>query len=90
MLIALKGGLNEEDIAVLAAVPVSDYKRIFKETTGQQLRTVLSGIFQIDRIMNATPQMREIPKRARMALKEIGSESDINKRRVKRFGVEVE
>jgi hypothetical protein len=34
--------------------------------------------------------MLEIAKRARLALREIGGESDINRRRVKRFGVNLD
>jgi hypothetical protein len=87
MLIGLKDGWSDEIIATLASMPVSEYKKLFQETEGQDLRRILSGVFQFDRIGNATAQMLEIAKRARLALHEIGSESDINRRRVKRFGV---
>jgi Cdc6-like AAA superfamily ATPase len=50
-------------------------------------RRLLSAVFQFDRIVNATAPMREISDRARAALREIGAESDINRRRVKRYGI---
>ncbi len=78
---------RDEDLLALASLPPEAYKKIFKETSGEELRRILSGIFQFDRIGNATPSMREITKRARIALKDIGGESDINRRRVRRFGI---
>jgi hypothetical protein len=77
-------------LSTLASIPVSEFKKIFEETSGQELRRILSGVFQFDRIGNATPQMQEITKRARLALREIGGASDINKRRIKRFGVNLD
>jgi hypothetical protein len=90
MLRDLRSGFRDDDINALASVSVEEYKKILKETSGADLRKILSGVFQFDRIVNATPPMREISKRARLALKEIGAESDINKRRVSRYGVSVE
>jgi hypothetical protein len=87
ILINLRDDWNGDDLLTLAAMPVSEYKKIFKETSGRDLRRILSGVFQFDRITNATPPMLEIAKRARLALREIGAESDINRRRVLRFGV---
>jgi len=86
----LKDGWRDDDLSTLASIAVSDFKKIFEETSGQELRRILSGVFQFDRIANATPQMQEIAKRARLALREIGGESDINRRRVKRFGVNLD
>jgi len=90
MLINLKDGWRDDDLSTLASIPVSEFKKIFQQTSGQELRRILSGVFQFDRIVNATPQMLEIAKRARLALREIGGESDINRRRVKRFGVNLD
>jgi hypothetical protein len=90
ILINLKDGWRDDDLSALASMPVSEYKKKFEETSGQELRRILSGVFQFDRIVNATPQMLEIAKRARLALREIGGESDINRRRVKRFGVNLD
>ena len=81
MLINLKDGWRDDDLSTLASTPASEFKKIFEETSGQELRKILSGVFQFDRIVNATPQMQEIANRARLALREIGGESDINRRR---------
>jgi hypothetical protein len=90
MLLSLKDNWSPELISQLATLPAEDYYKIFKATSGDDLRRILSGIFQFDRIGNASDEMKEIPKRARLALQAIGRESPINKRRVGRFGVKVD
>jgi hypothetical protein len=90
MLTSLKGNWSPEVIAALASLPVEEYQKVFKSTSGDQLRRILSNIFEFDRVANATEEMKEIPRRARMALKLIGAESAINRRRVSRFGVKVD
>jgi hypothetical protein len=84
------GGWNDEEIYALASLPVEEYRKAFKATSGAQLRKMLSGVFQFDRITNASNAMREISKRGRLALKIIGAESSINKRRASRFGIKVD
>lgn len=86
----IKDGWSDEELAILASVPTADYRKIFSESSGIELRRILSGVLQFDRIINASPHMREISKRAREALREIGGESDINRRRVKRFGINLD
>jgi hypothetical protein len=81
---------NPEDITTLATVSVDNYYEMFKSAKGMDLRRVVSACLQFDRIMNSTPEMKEISKRAKEALKRIGGESAINARRVKTYGVEVD
>jgi hypothetical protein len=90
MLLALKEGLSDEVLSELAAAPVDEYRRAFQKTTGRELRKMLSEALQFDRIINASPEMKEISKRAREALKIIGTESPINACRVANFGVIVD
>jgi hypothetical protein len=81
---------NPENITTLAALPVDDYYDMFKRSRGRDMRKIISACLQFDRIGNASPEMREISKRAKDALKLIGQESAINARRVKAYGVEVD
>ncbi|MBB6305022.1 P-loop NTPase fold protein [Rhizobium leucaenae] len=90
IMIAIKGGWDEGQLTALATAPIDEYRKAFKSHSGQDLRRMLANVFQFDRIVNATDVMQEIPRRAREALKQIGSESAINARRVARFGVKVE
>ena len=48
---------------------------------------MLAGVLQFDRIVNASAEMKEISRRAREALKLIGTESPVNARRVAKFGI---
>jgi hypothetical protein len=87
MLLSLKDGWSPDTIATLAALPVEEYRKALKSAEGRDLRKILSGVLQFDRIVNASDLEREISSRARKALKEIGGESEINARRVRRFGI---
>ncbi|MCK1655131.1 hypothetical protein IVA88_27325 [Bradyrhizobium sp. 149] len=78
---------SQDTIAALSVLPVADYYKAFKSTSGSDLRKILSNVFQFDRVVNASESMREIASRARQALKLVGEESAINKRRVSRYGV---
>lgn len=86
---AHSNGWNPEDITTLCTLPVDDYYQIFKSHRGDDLRKIIKVCLQFDVIGNATPDMKEISKRAKDALKRIGQESAINARRVKYYGVEV-
>jgi hypothetical protein len=87
MVLALEGTWTDKQISELAATPIDEYYRAFKENSGPELRKILSAVFQFDRIVNASDDMREISRRGREALGRIGTESAINARRVSRFGV---
>jgi hypothetical protein len=90
MLTSLKGNWSPQIISQLASLPVEEYCKTFKAASGDQLRRILDGVFEFDRISNASEEMREIPKRARDALRIIGAESGINRARVRRFGVKLD
>ncbi|WP_322887513.1 hypothetical protein [Sinorhizobium medicae] len=87
IMMAIKDGWGESQLTTLATAPVDEYRKAFKAHSGQELRRMLANVFQFERIVNASEEMREVPRRAREALKQIGSESPINARRVARFGV---
>lgn len=87
---SIKRGWNPDDISFLSTLTADEYYKIFKDARGDDLRQILNGCLQFDRIANASEEMKEIPKRAREALDRIGRESEINAIRVKRYGVEVQ
>lgn len=82
-------GWSPEDIIILSTLSIDEYYEILKNNSGREMRTMINSCLQFDRIMNASPDMREISKRARSALKRIGKESAINARRVKAYGVDI-
>jgi hypothetical protein len=89
MLLALKDSWSDEVLAELSTLPIEEYRKAFKGTNGKDLRKMLAGVLQFDRIVNASAEMKEISRRAREALKLIGAESPINARRVGKFGIDV-
>jgi hypothetical protein len=90
LMLSIQDGWDEDRLRALATLPIEEYKKVFQAHSGPELRRILANVFQFDRVLNATDQMREIPKRAREALKLIGAESPINARRVSRYGVVAE
>jgi KAP family P-loop domain len=90
MLLALNEDISNEAVLQLAAVPVEKYQKVLKAAQGKELRRILAGALQFDRIVNATPAMRKISRNTKEALKQIGAESPLNARRVRKYGVNVE
>jgi hypothetical protein len=90
LLVKLRHGWSQEDIDALAALSEDEYERIFRAAKGQDLRQILAGALSFDSVVNATPEMKEIPRRARVALQRIAAQSLINARRVARWGVSVD
>ncbi|MGR9471843.1 hypothetical protein [Rhizobium leguminosarum] len=80
---------SAETLTTLSSAPVDEYVRVFKEHEGDQLRTILAGVFQYRGIANASEPMREIVSKAQEALTAIGKESRINAHRVKGWGVTI-
>ncbi|MGB8315396.1 MAG: hypothetical protein WCE69_13025 [Aestuariivirga sp.] len=74
----------------LSAATVDEFYRSFKEATGNDLSKRIANALQFDNIVNATDTMKEISKRAKLALKRIANESPINARRVAKYGIKAE
>jgi hypothetical protein len=85
--IANTNGWNPVDITTLSVLPVDEYRKIFKDAKGQDLRKIINACLQFDRINNASSDMKEVSKRAKEALTLIGQESGINARRVAKYGI---
>ncbi|MFQ2482312.1 hypothetical protein ACK31T_19105 [Aeromonas caviae] len=88
--IAGKNGWSQNDEMVLAKTSVDEYYDIFKSETGRVLSTFVTTCLRFGQFGNASEQQKEISKRATEALRKIASESEINRRRVKKFGVKTD
>ncbi|OIN05954.1 hypothetical protein BFS86_20020 [Shewanella algae] len=88
--IAGKNGWNQSDEVVLANTSVDDYYNLFKTETGRHLSPFVTTCLKFGQFGNASVQQKEIASRATEALRRIASESEINRRRVKKFGVNLE
>ncbi|MEW4982178.1 MAG: hypothetical protein AB1Y26_02950 [Cycloclasticus sp.] len=88
--IAGQNGWNQSDEVVLANTSVDEYYNLFKSETGRHLSSFVTTCLTFGQLGNASDQQKEIAKRATEALRKIASESEINKRRVNKFGVDLE
>jgi hypothetical protein len=88
--IGSRRGWNPEDITALASLPVSEYHRILKSHTGDELSSIQKSMFMFDGTINQSPQMMEVAKRGREALRQIAAESTVNRIRVERLGIQLE
>jgi len=88
-----KGGWNMGDADKAALLPVADYKNLFKTERGRRLRKIINGgLFGARSAQHdQTPlgqALRKISDNTLAALREIGAESNINRRRVEQlYGV---
>ncbi len=88
--IAGKNGWNQSDEVVLANTSVDDYYTLFKTETGRHLSSFVTTCLKFGQFGNASDQQKEIANKATEALQKIAAESEINKRRVKKFGISIE
>ncbi len=88
--IAGKDAWNKSDEVVLANTSIDDYYHLFKSETGSHLSSFVRTCLKFGQSNGSSEQQREISKRATDALKRVAAESEINKRRVKKFGVSIE
>lgn len=88
--IAGSNGWNPSDETVLANTTVDEYYKLFKNEEGRHLSSFVTKCLKFGQFSNPNKQQKEIAERATQALQKIASESEINKRRVKKFGVSIE
>ena len=88
--IAKEHGWGREDITLLSSLSVDDFCKLFKSERGTDLTRVIQASLQFGRLHNADQQLQQIAARAEEALTRIGRESDINRRRVGKYGIKIE
>jgi len=86
--IAGKNGWDEEDEVVLLNTTSNQYYDLFKSIKGPELSSYVNTCLKFGRFSNATEQQRKIGKNAEDALRRIANESELNKRRVRKFDIE--
>ncbi len=88
--IAGRNGWDPSDEVVLASTSVDDYYKLFKTESGHHLSSFVTTCLKFGQFSNSSDQQKEIASRATEALRRIAAESEINKRRVIKFGVSLE
>lgn len=85
-----KNGWNTEDEVILANTSVDEYYNLFKTEKGPHLSSYVRTCLKFGQISGSNNEKRlEIMKRTQDALQKIAGESEINRRRVQKFGIEI-
>ena len=89
VLLSMTDGWKAEDISYLRRLDVDAYHRAFKATSGDSLPKIIANCLQFESIVNVGQAEKEVAALARKALERIGSESELNALRVRRYGIQV-
>jgi len=84
--IAKKGSASRDDVALLAKLSGEDFYKLFMEHEGENLTRIVRASLLLQ---TADPKAQEILANAKAALIKIGKESPINRRRLKKFEIEI-
>lgn len=88
--IAGQNGWNPNDEVVLANTSTDDFYKLFKNEKGEHLSSYIRTCLKFGQFSNANEQQREIANKVTEALKKIATENELNKRRVKKFGIDID
>ncbi|MDX2144627.1 MAG: hypothetical protein SFV19_14830, partial [Rhodospirillaceae bacterium] len=78
---------GSEDVAFLSSLTPDDFYRVFKESRGPELHSIVTQALTFGRFADASKEMLGISENAKAALRRIGGENQINAIRIKRFGL---
>lgn len=85
--IAKSSGWNPEDILKLSQVTADQYYELFKKTEGTDLRIIVGQALKFKQFRDADAGMLAISSKSEEALRRIAKECDINRERIKAYGV---
>lgn len=88
--VSKQNGWNDKDVTILANTSVEGFYEIFKETKGIDLSLYVESCLKLGNYASKDGEPSSLLNNSVSALKKIASESDINKRRVKKFGIEID
>ncbi len=83
-------GWNPEDIELLQKLSADDFYTLFKSRKDDELFQVVAGALQFLRIQDIPEETKDISHKAVEALKQIGKENRLNKRRVVSYGIKLD
>ena len=88
--ISEQNGWNKKDETILANTSVDEYYKLFTTEVGDHLHRFVKKCLEFGQFSNTDDSQKTIADNARSALIRIGNESKVNKRRVKRYGVNLD
>ena len=88
--IAERDGWGGSDEEILSAATEEDFYKIFKMKEGKDLSAYVDVCLQFGRFVDATEQQKAIAEKAKNALMKIGQESNLNRIRVRKYGISID
>jgi len=82
-------GWNDKDVVTLRNTTSEQFYNIFKNIKNESLHLVIEAAQRLGNYDSQKPEGGEILQNVTEALTKIGGECEINKRRVKRFGIDI-
>jgi hypothetical protein len=83
-------GWGRDDITLLSKLTPNDFFQLFKSHWGEDFERIVRTSLQFSNMGGTGEEEKAISERAREALVRIGQESLLNRRRVGKFGVQIE
>ncbi|MFK5639500.1 hypothetical protein ACI50E_16810 [Brucella sp. ZJ1_1] len=87
--IVRNNGWNKSDLEFLDNHTADDYYNALKAASGESLRLLVYGLTYFRSVGNPDPRFKSISDKAVESLQRIGKESEINRLRVEKFGIEI-
>lgn len=87
--IAGKNGWGRKEIEVMSNASEEEYYQIFKTEKGDHLYSFVNACLQFKLIGNTSEKEKMVASKAEAALRRIAQESEINRRRVASYGINV-
>lgn len=88
--VSKQNGWNDKDITILGSTSVDGFYNIFKETKGMELSRYVESCLKLGNYASKDGADSSLLTNTVAALKRIGAESQINKRRIKKFGIDID
>jgi len=82
-----QNGWDQSDETILANTSIDEYYGLFKSENGRRLSSLVKKCLDFGKFHGGNEAQIEIGRRATEALRKIGLESDINEKRVRKFGI---
>ncbi|WP_375314308.1 hypothetical protein WHZ77_14900 [Bradyrhizobium sp. A5] len=81
--------LKREKLALLAAVPVERFEQLFKDSSGEELRSYIYAPLELGKVGGISDDAKRIAVKVEEALRRIANTSKLNAIRASKYGVPI-
>ncbi|MET4217838.1 hypothetical protein ABIB00_003050 [Bradyrhizobium sp. LB14.3] len=82
--------LKREKLALLAAVPVERFEQLFKDSSGEELRSYIYAPLELGKVGGISDDAKRIAAKVKEALRRIANMSKLNAIRASKYGVSLD